>query len=157
MHEVLELREFAGSSPFSPVIGCAVGDSVTSRSRFSLPNVLGLTDTNASEDAVQRDEIQQTLVAGSVVGSRSAEVVRPARDEDDVPFANLSRCLRLKSRRKRACLGCLERGFQIQFAPVEETEVAGFSRRKCDNACLGPSCLPLLPKILERTTRKSIA
>ena len=57
-----------------------------------------------TEDAVQRIGIQQPVVAGHVVGSRSAEVVTTSLGENDVPLAALSRSLPVKSTRMKDLL-----------------------------------------------------
>ena len=96
----LGFRGQPGRSLFPSVIGSAVGDSVASQSRCSLPTTSGFTGTAADEDADQTVEIQQSVFTGNVVESELAEAVSTALGEVDVPLAALSRELRVKSRMK---------------------------------------------------------
>ena len=85
------MRGQPGCSPLLTVIGSAGGDSVASQSRYSMPTVSDFTSTAASEGALLTVEIQPSVVARTVVGSRSAEVLSPALAEDDVPLATSPR------------------------------------------------------------------
>ena len=85
---------------------------MASQSRCSVPavSVSGSTRTARSEDAIQRVEIQQLVVAGHVVGSRSAEVVTIALGENDVPLGALSWSLPVKSGRMKDLLRLSRKG-----------------------------------------------
>ena len=96
----LGVRGQPGCSTFSTVVGSAVGDSVASQSRSSLPAISGCTPRVVSGGTAQSGEVEQLTNVPEIMSS----------NEDDVPMAALSRSLASKTEQKEVLFELSQHG-----------------------------------------------